>query len=197
MGDIELTCDAGMTNEHGKDNSEIVQKESLEQCEMYDALLRTVFHKQKCNLKGVGNISMEQFQNIVFSINSKIELINSDVPEDGRIEYLDQQFLLQIYDKIKCRLEKEAPRKKHRCLNCLYYEKPQQCFVSNHCPLEDDAEPEKQVQILKHRCPKDKIGNCPYGNESGTCFGFCWQEILSEHRERKRRNEQIKEKADG
>ena len=166
MGDIELTCDAGMTNEHRKDNIETVRKESL-----------------------------EQVQSIVFS---EIERINSVLPEDGRIEHLDQQFLIQIFDKIKYRMEKEAPRKKHKCLNCLYYEKQQQCFVTKHCPLEDDAEPKKQVQVLRQLCPKDKIGNCPYGNESGTCFGFCWQEILSEHRERKRRHEQIKEKkADG
>ena len=138
MEDIELTCDAGMRNEHGKDNSETVRKERLE------------------------------------------------------------QFLLPLFDKIKYRMEKETPRKKRKCLNCLYYEKQQQCFATKHCSLEDDAEPKKQVQVLRQRCPKDKIGNCPYGNESGTCFGFCWQEILSEHRERKRRHEQIKEKkADG
>ena len=56
MGDIELTCDAGMTNEHENDNSETARKEGLEPREMYDALRRVVFQKQKCRLKGVGNI---------------------------------------------------------------------------------------------------------------------------------------------
>ena len=49
MGDIELTCDAGMTNEHENDNSETARKEGLEPCEMYDALRRVVFQKQKCS----------------------------------------------------------------------------------------------------------------------------------------------------
>ena len=198
MGDIELTCDAGMTNEHENDNSETARKEGLESREMYDALRRVVFQKQKCSLKSVGNISREQFQSIVFCINSEIELINSVVPEDGRIEYLDQQLLLQIFDKIEYRMEREAFRKKYGCLDCLYYEKPRRCFETKYCPLEDGEEPKKTEQLPKPRCPNDIKGDCPYGNEIGTCFGFCWQEILSEHRERKRRNEQIKEeKADG
>ena len=184
MGDTTLLNDAGCTDEA--------------KAEMYDALRRVVFQKQKCSLKGVGNISREQFQSIVFCINSEIELINSVVPEDGRIEYLDQQFLLQIFDKIKYRMEREAFRKKYGCLDCLYYEKPRRCFETKYCPLEDGEEPKKTEQLPKPRCPNDIKGDCPYGNEIGTCFGFCWQEILSEHRERKRRNEQIKEeKADG
>ncbi len=35
---------------------------------------------------------------------------------------------------------------------------------------------------MQRKCPKDTIGNCPYGNDVGTCFGFCWQEILKEFR---------------
>ena len=77
MGDIELTCDAGMTNEHENDNSETARKEGLEPREMYDAFRRVVFQKQKCSLKGVGNISREQFQSIVFCINSEID-VNTD-----------------------------------------------------------------------------------------------------------------------
>ena len=167
MGDIELTYDAGMTNEHENDNSETARKEGLEPREIYDALHRVVFQKQKCSLKSVGNISREQF-------------------------------LLQIFDKIKYRMEREAFRKKYGCLDCLYYEKPRRCFETKYCPLEDGKEPKKTEQLPKPRCPNDIKGDCPYGNELGTCFGFCWQEILSERRERKRRNEQIKEeKADG
>lgn len=41
-------------------------------------------------------------------------------------------------------------------------------------------------QIERSRCSRDKAGNCPYGNEVGTCFGFCWREILHEFDERKR-----------
>ena len=42
-------------------------------------------------------------------------------------------------------------------------------------------------------CHKDEIGNCPYGNDVGTCFGFCMRAILQEQRERKRKNEQAEE----
>lgn len=198
MGDIELRCDAGMTNEHESDNSKTARKEGLEQREMYDALRRVVFQKQKCSLKSVGSISREQFQNIVCCINSEIERINSAMPEGGRMEYLDQQFLLQTFDKIKYRMEREAFRKKYGCLDCFFHEKPRRCFATRDCPLVEGGELRKREQLPKPRCPNDIQGDCPYGNETGTCFGFCWQEILSEHRERKHRNEQIKEeKADG
>ena len=46
---------------------------------------------------------------------------------------------------------------------------------------------------MRKRCPKDSTGVCPYRNETGTCFGFCLQEILKEQTERKLENEQIKE----
>ena len=179
-------------------SSKKLRREDLEEPEIYEALRQVVFQNEKCSLKNRGIISRERFQDIVFRINSEIEMINADVPESGRIAYLNQQCLLRRFERIKNRVERDAFRKKYGCLDCIYYEKPRICVATKHCPLEDDAEPEKQAQILKHRCPKDQIGNCPFGNAVGTCFGFCWQEILSEHRERKRRNEQIKEeKADG
>lgn len=35
-------------------------------------------------------------------------------------------------------------------------------------------------QIKHYQCEK-----CPYANDAGTCFGFCWQEILQEQRLRR------------
>lgn len=56
---------------------------------------------------------LKAVENIVFCINSEIEMINSVALEDGRIEYLDQQFLLQIFDKVRYRVEREEFRKKY------------------------------------------------------------------------------------
>lgn len=39
-------------------------------------------------------------------------------------------------------------------------------------------------------CPKDDVGNCPYGNESGTCFGYCWKEILRDFYKAKENKEE-------
>ena len=44
-----------------------------------------------------------------------------------------------------------------------------------------------------NKCYGDEVGNCPYSNEVGTCFGFCMKDILKEQRERKHRHEQTEE----
>ena len=51
------------------------------------------------------------------------------------------------------------------------------------------------VRQMEHRvsCPQDETGGCPYGNDVGTCWGFCMRDILKEQRERKRRYEQAEE----
>lgn len=62
----------------------------------------------------------------------------------------------------------------------------ERCPVKKHCPMDDEKEPKGFPK--KFRCPRDSVGNCPYGNEVGTCFGPCWLKVLEEHRKR-RKNE--------
>lgn len=88
----------------------------------------------------------------------------------------------------------KAFRKKHNCKSCFYYTKMKRCVMTLECPLDVNTE----RSSTKKSCPLDIDGTCPYKNEAGTCFGFCMKEILREHRERKRQNEQTKEeKEDG
>lgn len=51
------------------------------------------------------------------------------------------------------------------------------------------------MRQMEHRvsCPQDETGDCPYGNDVGTCWGFCMRDILKEQRERKRKHEQAEE----
>lgn len=90
--------------------------------------------------------------------------------------------------------EEKAFREKYNCRNCSYYKKPRRCFAEKICPLEEGEIPRlvNKIKSKLPKCPKDKVGDCPYGNENGTCFGFCWLDILKEYRERKKQNEQIK-----
>ena len=83
--------------------------------------------------------------------------------------------------------EKEF-RKKHECKSCLYYSKFRTCIATLKCPLEMEIS-----VIKKKKCPMDEDGLCPYGNDVGTCFGYCIRTILKEYKERVRRNEQTKE----
>lgn len=80
-------------------------------------------------------------------------------------------------------------RKKHKCRLCLYYRKLRNCQAELVCPLDP---PEEFGE--KKTCPLDTDGSCPYKNESGTCFGFCWKKILKEHNERKKYEKDTEEK---
>lgn len=69
-------------------------------------------------------------------------------------------------------------REKHDCKHCFLFEKPRRCLAMNTCLL-DELYKHKTVRIKEMKtCPKDEGKNCPYGNEAGTCFGYCWKEIL-------------------
>ena len=69
-------------------------------------------------------------------------------------------------------------REIHNCKHCYFFEKPRRCPAMNICPLAEMKMPET-VRVKKFLpCPKDDEGNCPYGNEAGTCFGYCWKDIL-------------------
>ena len=52
--------------------------------------------------------------------------------------------------------------------------------------LEVREDIKERESVEKTRCPKDKEGNCPYGNEVGICFGFCMQKSVKEFKEGRR-----------
>ena len=62
--------------------------------------------------------------------------------------------------------------KKYGCKVCLYEQERMKCYIAKFCPVIEE-------KITREKCSKDKEGNCPYGNEVGTCFGYCWKELLS------------------
>ncbi len=104
------------------------------------------------------------------------------------------------YETTKYRNSLKQYRREHDCKYCKYYEKPRKCNGEFHCLIEEEQILEQKRRQEKRpdkqrKCPKDTEGNCPYGNDVGTCFGFCWQEILKEFRA-KRGNHYEKEAED-
>ena len=86
-------------------------------------------------------------------------------------------------------LSKREFLKKHNCKSCLYYSKTRKCSAELICPLEIDA----KLAVKLRACPLDESGTCPYGNEAGTCFGFCYKLLMVEQNERKEKDEQTEE----
>ncbi len=136
--------------------------------------------------------SYMQFKELVNKLNREIEEANALVSEEERRELLDEEYLLRRYQEISSRVRREAFIDRYDCKRCLHYEKFLECMKTEQCLLEKY---EKTAQWWKKqkKCSKDKDGTCPYGNEVGTCFGFCMRDILSEMQERKRRYEKGKE----
>lgn len=85
---------------------------------------------------------------------------------------------------------KKVFREIHNCKHCFFFEKPRRCPAMNVCPLEEISMPVAVEEKLEFSCPKDDIGNCPYGNAAGTCFGYCWKEILKEFAENRKSKEE-------
>ena len=83
-------------------------------------------------------------------------------------------------------------RKRNGCNSCLYSQNMKRCFMTLICPLMVKKE---KVQI-KRTCPLDATGTCPYQNDAGTCFAFCWKEILKDYKEAKERHETEEEEKD-
>ena len=73
--------------------------------------------------------------------------------------------------------------KKHGCMDCLEAERMEQCLRIQKCRY---VEVMNGKEIKKPHCPLDETGTCPYGNSTGTCFGFCIRRILQELNERRR-----------
>lgn len=129
------------------------------------------------------NIKIDNEKQLIEFVNQlNMELANSNSvnSEMEQETLINIGYILKRYRKIKEREEKKVFREVHDCEYCLYYRNPRRCSVTKWCPMESGNKTgEKEVSKLPI-CPKDKEGNCPYGNEIGTCFGFCLQKILSE-----------------
>lgn len=69
------------------------------------------------------------------------------------------------------------------CLDCLYKDECHECFSLNSCTIADNPEISEVIKPEKEECE-----GCPYGNGSGTCFGFCIRAILNEYKRKKFKN---------
>lgn len=138
------------------------------------------------------NVSSEQeLIDLVEAINTDIEFQNLIRKNEEMQELLDIKYLLRRFRSIKHRDKIKEFRIKHDCAHCYYYEKPRRCKGMDKCYLEDDEAQEPEMGE-NHHCSRDKEGDCPYANEAGTCFGYCWKEILNEFK-KKKTEEQIYE----
>lgn len=137
------------------------------------------------DLSDVKIYSEEKFMELVNQLNADIAFNNSTKPKKRKEPLLDMEYLLKRYRSIKGREVRKAFKELYDCEYCFYFEKPRKCYASERCPLEMGKGLKKKETVRLPTCPKDKEGNCPYGNDVGTCFGFCLQEILSEFHKNK------------
>jgi len=121
--------------------------------------------------------SREELIRLVTLMNEEIENINAIRKDGEKQELLNLKYLLNRYDAITSKDRIKMFREKHGCKDCLYYQKPERCRATKSCPLDKGSIHSRQPE--KYRCPKDSKGDCPYGNEVGTCFGHCWENILA------------------
>lgn len=107
-------------------------------------------------------------------------------------EPIDEEEMVRLYRKMVRRQKINEFRAAYDCKHCYYYQQ-KMCKAMDICFMESESysRPGRDTESL--RCSKDAEGDCPYGNEVGTCFGFCMRDILSEMQERKRRYEKGKE----
>lgn len=118
-------------------------------------------------------------------INTDIEFKNISRSPEDKEPIIDLDKILKRYDGFKSKEQLVKFRDEYDCKHCILFKKPRQCNANGSCPLEDNPREARKskfqdVQAGKPRCKKDTIGNCPYGNASGTCFNYCMQEILKE-----------------
>ena len=118
--------------------------------------------------------------------NRRIRTYNKKHPNELSMEELDIMLLRRLYRERLVSGEKnrmKAFMKMYECRDCAEIELIEECFKNQKCKY---AEVNDVQKFQKPRCPNDETGNCPYGNESGTCFGICYREILQEFTERRR-----------
>ena len=93
---------------------------------------------------------------------------------------------VDLHSDVVAKSEKRKFREAHDCYHCRY-RNLEQCPAVVSCPLEVTRKINKRKAP---KCPRDETNDCPYGNDAGTCFGFCWREILRDFkRERESKEE--------
>lgn len=142
--------------------------------------MKNDFSKIKINSK-------EELIALVNEINVDIEFANITRPKDEQEKPLDLDYILKRYKGIEARNYTKRFKEKHDCKNCFYYKRPRRCFETLRCPLDDVLLDKSHAKKIKY--PKNCEGNCLYGNEVGTCFGFCYKKILKEIKEAKKNEE--------
>lgn len=83
-------------------------------------------------------------------------------------------------------------RSTHDCKCCMYYQ-TDKCKADMQCYLEKTERNEHsalQAMRIKKGCLTKEGKECPYGNEVGTCFGFCMIKILEEMKENETKQEE-------
>lgn len=128
--------------------------------------------------QGVEVGSVEEFEVLIDQLNTDIEFSNYFSRDKEKEELLDKRELVKRYKQIVKRDKAKEFKEKYECHYCFYYAKPRRCFATEVCPLEKGIQIKEKSRNKKPRCPKDKIGNCSLGNEVGTCFFFCYKDIL-------------------
>ncbi len=123
------------------------------------------------------DLSQFEVQEYITTINNEIQNLNTKRCSRTKIELLNRESSIRLYWKKHRRMEIATFRKKYGCLDCWLFEKPRECRGMDICPIESDMI-ETPKKIKKPTCHLDKIGNCPYGNEVGTCFNYCYKDIL-------------------
>lgn len=136
------------------------------------------------NITGVNLRSEAQFQAYIHDLNVSICVENLSRKADEKQALLNEAYLLKRYRQIVRKEREKEFSKTHNCKYCLYHKEPYQCRAKEKCPIEmwrlAHIRRIGKQQQRKQTCPLDKEGNCPYGNEVGTCFGFCLKGIMEE-----------------
>ena len=123
--------------------------------------------------------SREDLIELVNHINSEISCQNHALAKKERLELMNLDLILQLYDKMEISRARSEFRIDHDCYYCLHWAGSNHCKAEKHCPL-DDVKMMEMKKPKQPTCSKDLEMTCPYGNEVGTCFGFCIKEIITE-----------------
>lgn len=119
----------------------------------------------------------EVFIGIIDSINMKIKIGNKGKPKNEQEEYLNKEYLLSRYRKIRRKQEIQKFRELHDCKYCTRYRGTNSCKAVEQCPFDDGYR--KDDKVKDQTCSKHPDGRCPYAGENGTCIGFCMLDILN------------------
>lgn len=110
--------------------------------------------------------------------NREIRSFKKSHPDNPLQPEIDIEYLRRLYRERKHYEERLRMKQffvEYGCWDCTEKERVDRCFKKQKCKY---AEVQDDNRIKKARCPRDETGTCPYGNEVGTCFGFCYREIL-------------------